>query len=49
MLDFVAGKIRAGTLGPLAKDVLDDKAWKLVHKEVIKQCDAIDGVSEKLL
>jgi hypothetical protein len=49
VLDFVAERIRAETLGPLAKDVLDDKAWKLVHKEVIKQCDAIDGVSRKLL
>ena len=40
----MAGVIGAETLGPLRKGAMDDKAWKLVHKEVIKQCRAIEGV-----
>ena len=28
-------------LGVLAEDVMDDKVWKLLHKEVVKQCDVI--------
>ena len=31
-------------LGVLAEDVMDNKVWKLVHKEVVKQCDVIGSV-----
>ena len=30
--------------GALTKDVMDNKAWKLLHKEVVKQCDVIGWV-----